>query len=154
MKPTARIAVRPSVVLLVGIALLAACGPRQVAQPPEEITVQLAWAHRALFAGFYAADQKGYYADEGLAVTFLKGGPDVDRWTSVLDGTAQFGIAGGDELVIGRSEGKQVRAIATIFRRSPVVFIALADSGITRPEDFAGKQVRAPAQTRNHRSTL
>ena len=143
-----------AILVVVGL-ILAACTPKATQQAAlTPVTVQFLWTHQSQFAGFYAADQKGYYADEGLAVTFLKGGPDVDRWTSVLDGTAQFGIAGGDELVIGRSEGKQVRAIATIFRRSPVVFIALADSGITRPEDFAGKQVRAPAQTRNHRSTL
>jgi NitT/TauT family transport system substrate-binding protein len=111
------------------------------------VSVQLLWTHQAQFAGFYAADQNGYYAAEGLSVTFLEGGPTVGHWNAVLDGAAQFGIAGGDELILARSEGKPVRAIATIYRRSPTVFISLKDSGITRPEEFSGKKIRAPANT-------
>ncbi|MBI9046870.1 MAG: ABC transporter substrate-binding protein [Anaerolineaceae bacterium] len=136
-----------TVVLLLASALTAACQPQKIEPPPDEITVQLLWTHQSQFAGFYAADQKGFYADEGLAITFIEGGPGVDRWTSMLDGKDQFGVAGGGELIIGRSEGKPVRAIATIYRRSPVVFISLEDAGITRPEDIAGKQIRASENT-------
>jgi len=137
-----------AVILVILLFSLSACQPAATPTPAlTPIIVQFLWTHQAQFAGFYAADQKGFYADEGLAVTFLEGGVNVDRWTSVLDGTAQFGIAGADEMILARSEGKPVRAIATIYRRSPVVFITLADSGITRPEDFVGKQIRAPANT-------
>jgi len=143
-----RIKVFSLVILTVlGAAFFSACTSTKTPIALTPITIQLIWTHQAQFAGFYAADQKGYFADEGLAVTFLEGGPNVDRWTSVLDGTAQFGIAGADEIILARSEGKPVHAIAVIFRRSPVVFITLADSGITRPEDFVGKQIRAPANT-------
>ncbi|MCJ7432456.1 MAG: ABC transporter substrate-binding protein, partial [Anaerolineales bacterium] len=41
-----------------------------------------------------------------------------------------------------RAQGQPMRALSTIYRRSPVVFISLADSGITRPQDFAGKTIR------------
>lgn len=109
------------------------------------VTVQLAWTHQAQFAGMYAADQKGYYVAEGLAVTFVEGGSKVDKLAPVLDGTAQFGVAGADELILARSAGQPVRAIATIYRRSPVVFITLAEKNITRPQDFVGKTIRAPA---------
>ena len=46
-----------------------------------------------------------------------------------------------------RAQDKPLRAIASVFRRSPVVFITLADSGITRPQDFMGKTIRVSAQT-------
>lgn len=128
------------------LAISSACAPPATpAQELTPITVQLLWIHQAQFAGFYAAQQKGYYTDVGLDVTFLKGGPDVDHWDSVMNGSAQFAIAGADELLLARSEGKPVRAIATIYRRSPIVFISLADSGITRPEDFTGKKIASPA---------
>jgi NitT/TauT family transport system substrate-binding protein len=90
----------------------------------------------------YAADKNGYYTAEGLAVTFVEGGANVDSLAPVLDGTAQFGVAGADQLLLARSEGQPVRAIATIYRRSPVAFISLADSGINRPQDFVGKTIR------------
>jgi NitT/TauT family transport system substrate-binding protein len=123
---------------------LTACTPAATPHPTlTSISVQLKWLHQAQFGGFYAADQNGYYDDEGLKVTFIEGGPTVDLEKSILDGTAQFGITGAERLIAARAEGKPLRAIAVIYRRSPLVFMALADSGITRPQDFVGKSVQA-----------
>jgi NitT/TauT family transport system substrate-binding protein len=125
---------------------LVACAPALTPTPPlTPITVQLAWTHQAQFAGIYAADQKGYYAAEGLAVTFIEGGSKVDKFAPVLNGPAQFGMGGADELILARSEGKPLRAIATIYRRSPIVFMSLAEKGITRPQDFVGQTIRISA---------
>jgi NitT/TauT family transport system substrate-binding protein len=125
--------------------LFNACGqPATPALTP--ITVQLLWTHNATFSGFYAADQEGYYAAEGLAVTFIEGGATIDLIAPVINDTAQFGVAGADALLLARSDGKPVCAIATIDRRSPIVFGALTDSGITRPQDFVGKTIRVTPQ--------
>jgi NitT/TauT family transport system substrate-binding protein len=125
---------------------LSACTPKPEADKTlTPVKVQLLWVHQAQFAGLYAADQKGYYSDEGLAVTFLEGGVGVPHFTSVLDGSAQFGIAGADEIILTRAEGNPVKAVAVEYRRSPITFMTLADSGITKPEDFNGKQITAPA---------
>jgi NitT/TauT family transport system substrate-binding protein len=130
--------------LLIIVACLTACGPATTPkQPITPITVQLKWLHQAQFAGFYAADQNGYYTAEGLKVNFIEGGPTVDLEKAVLDGTAQFGVLGADRLIAVRADGKPLRAIAVIYRRSPLVFMSLADSGITRPQDFVGKTVQA-----------
>lgn len=137
--------------LCVLLVVLASCGvgaPSSAALVP--VTVQLLWTHNAEFAGFYAADQLGYYADEGLAVTLWEGGPTVDYLTPIVDGSAQFGDAGADELLIARAAGKPVRAVATIYRRSPSAFVALADSGITRPQEFVGKTIRVTPQVATH----
>ncbi len=136
----------PGVILMTLALVLPACSPEAASTSAlTPVTVQLAWTHQSQFAGMYAADQKGYYAAEGLAVTFIQGGSKVDKLAPVLDGTAQFGVASADELILARSVGQPVRAIATIYRRSPVVFIALAEKDITRPQDFVGKTIRAPA---------
>jgi NitT/TauT family transport system substrate-binding protein len=142
MKPTT---VLFSTVLILAISLVA-CAPAATPTPAlTPITVQLAWTHQAQFAGMYIADQKGYYSAEGLAVSFNPGGANVDKFTPVLNGTAQFSEASADELILARSEGQPLRAIATIFRRSPIVFISLADKAITRPQDFIGKTISVPA---------
>jgi NitT/TauT family transport system substrate-binding protein len=139
-----RAAIIPSL-LLVFVAL-SSCGPAPTRTPSlTPITIQLAWTHQAQFAGMYAADLNGYYRDEGLAVTFLEGGSGMDPIAEVLSGAVQFGISSADVLVIGRAAGKSVSAISVILRRSPRVYITLASSGITRPEDFAGKTISVNA---------
>ncbi|WP_286936625.1 ABC transporter substrate-binding protein, partial [Pseudoalteromonas sp. UBA6540] len=35
----------------------------------ESVTLQLKWTHQFQFAGYYMAQQKGYYKDAGLDVT-------------------------------------------------------------------------------------
>jgi NitT/TauT family transport system substrate-binding protein len=52
-------------------------------------------------------------------------------------------VAQPADVILARAAGKPVRAIAAIYRRSPIVFFALADSGITRPQDFAGRRIRS-----------
>ena len=135
---------RPGITLLLLALSLTACGLQTASKtPPTPVTVQLSFTHQAEFAGFYAAEHQGYYAEEGLQVSFLEGGPEVDFITPVVNGTAQFGVAQPADLILARAAGKPVRTIAVIYRRSPIVFFSLSDSGITRPQDFVGKQIRS-----------
>ena len=105
------------------------------------IQLRLKWLNQAQFAGNYVAVEKGFYREQGLSVTtvpFNYGDSPID---AVLAGKAQFGIAGADEIMIARTAGKPVKAIAVIYRTSPVVAFSLKNSGITRPQDFIGKRV-------------
>jgi len=134
---------RSRAALLLALTIsLSACAPTP-APALTPITVQLSSLHQAEFAGFYAAEHQGYFAAEGLQVSFLEGGPEVDFIAPVVDGKAQFGVAQPADVILARADGKPVRSIAVIYRRSPIVFFALADSGITRPQDFVGKKIRS-----------
>lgn len=134
---------RTSVIGIILGLFLFGCGESPPAKVPDAVTLQLKWVHQAQFAGFYVAKEKGYYAGENLAVTFLEGGPETDLARSVLSGEAQFGVMAPEDVLTQRGEGKPLTAIAAIYRRSAVVFAALADSGIVRPSDFKGKTVAA-----------
>lgn len=121
--------------------LLAACVPDEQTSSQIPITVQLGSVHQAVYGGFYLAQQKGTYAESGMMVTFVEGGNNVDLVSPLLNGDAQFGIMGASALISERAAGKPVRALATIFRRDPIVFFSLADSGIIRLQDFIDKNV-------------
>jgi NitT/TauT family transport system substrate-binding protein len=139
-------------VVVTGI-VLASSGCGGAARTPvglRQVVLQHFWTHGTLFAGFYVADQNEYYAEEGLSVQMVEGGVGVDYLTPVAEGAADFGYAGADELIVARAAGLPVRAIATIYRRSPSVLVALADSGITRPQDFIGRTIRVAPQTATH----
>lgn len=127
------------VLILLGIGWVGGCGPTPATV--DQVTVQLSWFHTVEFAGFYAAVDQGYYAAENISVTLKPGAFDIQPWRDVVEGRADFGITGGESLIIARSQGLPLRAIGTLFRRSPVVLIALQGSGIRTPKDMVGKRV-------------
>ena len=110
---------------------------------PRHVSVQLKWTHQAQFAGFYVAQESGYYAKEDLAVDLLPGGPKVDQMQALMEGRADFVVLSPEYIIIKRSQGILIKAIAAIYRRSAVVYVSMADSGIIRPRDFLGKTVAA-----------
>ena len=130
-----------SVWILALLITVVACERQQETKALDEVTVQLKWVHQAQFAGMYVAQEKGYYAQEGIQVNFLEGGQGVDIADAVISGKAQFGVVAPEDVLISRSRGAPLQAIAAIYRRSAVVFVAMADSHITRPQDFPGKTV-------------
>ena len=124
--------------LLLVIAVIA-CEPQQAKRTPDEVTLQLKWVHLPQFAGFYMAQEKGYYAQENIKVTFLEGGQGINNALSVTSGKADFGVLSPEDILMKRSQGESLTSLAAIYRRSAVVFVAMGDSGIVRPSDFTGK---------------
>jgi len=122
------------------LILLNACTAKA---EPDKVTVQLKWVHQAQFAGFYVAEEMGYFEDENLDVELIEGGPGIDIIHAVTSGEADFAVAAPNELIVEIANGADLKAIATTYQISPIVFVAMADSGISRPQDFVGKKVAA-----------
>lgn len=108
---------------------------------PDPVTLQLKWVAQAQFAGYYAAQGEGYYADECLDVTINPGGPDIVPEQVVAGGQADFGINFVPSLLSAREQGTNLVNIAQIFERSAMREISWADSNINSPEDLRGKRV-------------
>src|SRR3546814_16331093 len=57
-----------------GAGLLLAAGSAGAA---DAVTIKLKWVTQAQFAGYYVAQDKGFYEAAGLDVTIKPGGPDL-----------------------------------------------------------------------------
>lgn len=106
----------------------------------EEVTLQLKWRHQFQFAGYYAAIEKGYYRAAGLKVKLLEASGNVEPAKVVLEGRAQYGIATSD-LVLLRSKGKPVVALAAVYQHSPLVLLSRADKGIETVHNLAEQAI-------------
>ncbi len=111
-----------------------------VSAAPAEVVLQLPWKYQFQFAGYLMALEKGYYEEAGLKVEIRDIQSGRDPVTEVLSGRADFGISGSG-LVVERSLGKPIVAIAAILQEAPTIFLTLASSGINSPQDFVGKRV-------------
>lgn len=109
-------------------------------QFPEPVTIQFKWFHQFQFAGYYAAKEKGFYADEGLNVTLRERDPKRGLVAPVLEKDAEYGVADSG-LLLERINGAPVVLLAQIFQHSPLVLIAKRSSGIISPYEMVGKRV-------------
>ena len=71
------------------------------------INLQLQWVAQAQFAGYYAAVDQGFYADEGLDVTILEGAVEIVPQQVVATGGAEFGLAWVPKALVSNEEGRR-----------------------------------------------
>jgi NitT/TauT family transport system substrate-binding protein len=107
----------------------------------DEIRLQLQWVTQAQFAGYFAADDQGYYADRCLEVELIENPPDVTPQQQLADGQVDFAIAWVPKALQTREQGADIVNIAQMFQRSGTLQVSFADADITEPADFAGKRV-------------
>jgi diguanylate cyclase (GGDEF)-like protein len=122
-----------SLVLLLLIGLPALAG--------DPVRIQLKWYHQFQFAGYYAALEQGFFAEEGLEVELLERDPTRNNILQVYDGEAEYGVA-DSVILLYQASGLGLRIVAPIFQESPNVLMTLASSGIETPQDLVGRRIR------------
>lgn len=123
--------------LLTGAMLALMAGG--AAQAADDVTLQLKWVTQAQFAGYYVAQAKGFYEEEGLNVTILPGGPDVAPTQVIAGGGADVVIDWMPSALAAREKGLALVNIAQPFKSSGMMLTCLKESGVASPADFADK---------------
>ena len=108
-------------------------------QAADKVTIQLKWVTQAQFAGYFVAQDKGYYQAEGLDVTIKPGGPDIAPPQVIAGGGADVIIDWMPSALASREKGVALVNIAQIFKKSGMMLTCRKDSGIKSPSDFRGK---------------
>ncbi len=109
------------------------------AQADDDVELQLKWVTQAQFAGYYVAQEKGFYDEVGLDVTINPGGPDISPPQIIAGGGADVIIDWMPSALASREKGVPLVNIAQPFKRSGMMLTCRKDTGITNPEDFRGK---------------
>ena len=104
----------------------------------DEITLQLKWVAQAQFAGYFVANDKGFYEEEGLDVTINPGGPDIAPPQVIAGGGADVIVEWMGAGLAAREAGVKLVNIAQPFKRSGLMMICPEETGITSTDDFAG----------------
>ncbi|RDD69477.1 ABC transporter substrate-binding protein [Paracoccus versutus] len=115
---------------------------RAWAADTHTIKLQLGWLAGNGILGELAADQNGYFAEEGLALDVVAGGPNVDGVASVASGRAEIGsISSSPSLMLARSQGLPVKCIAAGYQQHPFTYFSLEKNPVREPKDLIGKTV-------------
>lgn len=131
------------------IALLLYRPPGQPGKMPIPMTIS---TQNVVNSGLlYIAEAKGFFTDEGLALTLRTRPTGYEALQDVLRGDADAGAAAETPIAKTLAEGKEVKVIATIFSSSASMgIVARRDHGITKPRDLKGKRIGVVFGTSTH----
>jgi NitT/TauT family transport system substrate-binding protein len=131
-----------TVLLVVG--LMGCASPLEAKPEPTHIRLPMGFVANVQFAPWYVAEERGYFADEGLELEFDYGDWDTKGVQLVAAGWTPFAIASGDQVLKARAQGMPIVTVVNWFRRFPVAVVALEESGIRGPADLVGRKVGVP----------
>ena len=117
----------------------ASTAPEATEAALTKVTVVLDWTPNTNHTGLYVAEDKGYFAENGLDVEIIQPADPSAVLQLLAAGTAQFGINFQESVTFARDEGIPVVAIGAILQHNTSAFAASADRGITSAKDFEGK---------------
>ncbi len=128
------------VVALILMALVAGCaGPRATPQRVKAM-LSLDWVPNTNHTGFYVAQEKGWYAEQGVDLEIQIPSDPAAALKQVAYGNTEFGVSFQEEVTIARANDIPVVSIAAIIQHNTSAFASLAETGITRAKDIEGKR--------------
>ena len=107
----------------------------------KKIRLQLAWLPNASSAGEIVALKNGYFAEKGLEVEILPGGPGASPVQETLAGVADIGIAYAPQVMHAANQGLPIKSFAASYQKAPLTFYSLGEKNITSVKDWKGKVV-------------
>lgn len=137
-------------VILVAAILLAGCGGgsdegassgSEADTGPIKVTLQTDWYPQPEHGGFYQAVAEGYYADEGLDVEIIAGGPGAFTAQKIAMGNVDFSIGRSDDIIIGHGRGLPLIIVAALMQHDPQGIMVHKESGIETWKDLDGKAI-------------
>ncbi|WP_019156674.1 ABC transporter substrate-binding protein [Robertmurraya massiliosenegalensis] len=126
---------------------LVGCSNSQSDGGLEEISIMLDWYPNAVHSAIYMAEEKGYFADEGLKVKVEMPADTNDPLKLAATGKVDLAISYQTQLLMSRAEDIPVVSIAAFVRHSLDGIMYLKDSNIQSPKDLVGKNVGYPSSS-------
>ncbi len=141
--------------VVLGLLVLAACRPSPGASPTEEPAATPTQEVKTLvfmagykpqanlpFVGAYVAQEKGFFAEEGLEVTIRHSAGRGEHIQLLMAGEVDITTQDAAVLLKRRAEpGLPLVSLALIGQRGQQAFVALKESGLKTPKDWEGRLV-------------
>ncbi len=133
------------IILILLTTLLAACQTTPAAEQIGEPLIFMAGYKPQAnlpFVGAYVAQEKGFFADEGVTVVIKHSAGGGEHLQLLAAGEVDITTQDAAVLLKRRADpGLPLVSMGLIGQRGQQAFVALANSGIETPQDWAGKNV-------------
>ena len=106
--------------------------------------LQLNWFHLADHSPIYLALKKGYYKEEGIELTVLRGSGSADSAKKIDLGQADVGISDAPTVLTAISKGANLKMVAVVFDKAGNNVFFRKSANIKTPKDLVGKKIAVP----------
>jgi NitT/TauT family transport system substrate-binding protein len=127
-----------------GLVVLGACKPSTPASGAGKTRIRFAtdWRAQAEQGGFYQAVARGFYADKGLDVALIQGGPSVNVPQLLAAGAIEMGLGSNAPIVLSMvAAGAKAKAVMASFQKDPQVLITHPRADVKSLADMKGKPI-------------
>ncbi|WP_336758789.1 ABC transporter substrate-binding protein [Paenibacillus sp. USHLN196] len=107
----------------------------------DKLSIMLDWYPNAVHSFIYVAQEKGYFADQGLDVEIQMPADTNDSLKLVAAGKIDLALSYQPQILLARSENIPVRSIAAVVRHPLVHLLTEANGNVNSPKDLEGKTV-------------
>ncbi|MFI5337435.1 MAG: ABC transporter substrate-binding protein, partial [Opitutales bacterium] len=114
----------------------------------DKVVLQLPYTHQFQFAGIYAAQEQGYFREEGLEVEVRQNTFGMLPVSELKAGRAQYGVYQAMRVLHARLSGEPLVVMAVVFQHSPYALAVLRSSGIRNLQDLVGRRIALDAEFR------
>ncbi len=138
---------------LLALALLAGCGkpaaPKPAAngsapaKPLTKIRFQTDWYPQAEHGGHYQALAKGFYAEAGLDVEILSGGPGPGPPQKLISGMADIAMGRSDDIMVQVGNGLPFVIVGALMQHDPQAILLHDSNPVKSFADLNGKSIMA-----------
>jgi len=110
----------------------------------EKVTLQLNWFQLADHSPIYLALKKGYYKEEGLDLTVLRGSGSADSAKKIDLKQADVGISDAPTVLTAMSKGANLKIVAVVYDKAGNNAFFKKSANIRTPQDLVGKKIAVP----------
>ena len=128
-------------ILIIFISLFSFLGTSNAEN--RKITLQLPWFANSGFSGEIIAMQNGFFAEKGLDVTILPGGPGSNTVQELVSGTADIALGYGPQVMYSVNRGLPIVSFAAALQKAPLTWFSRKGAGIETIKDWKGKRIGA-----------
>ncbi len=127
--------------LVLGAAAIALPG---AALAQDKMTLQLNWFQLADHSPIYLAMQKGYYKEENIELTVLRGSGSADSAKKIELKQADVGISDAPTVLTAISKGANLKMVAVVYDKAGNNAFFRKSANISKPQDLVGKKIAVP----------
>ncbi len=107
----------------------------------QPLTLMLDWFPNVDHLPIYVAQEKGWFAEQGIKVKIISPSETSDALKLAASGKVDLAVSYQPQTVIAADQGLEIKAVAPLVVHPLTTLLFLEDNGIKDPKELSGKNI-------------